>query len=472
MTGSLAALLSEALARASHPIGCVGADEMAAQTVTAVAEQVADGLRAGDVGADEPVLVSIGNRPADLGAVLGVWRSGAVAVPVHASAAPSTRQALLSVTGARYQVNAGNVSALGHAPPARRPLLDGAALVIFTSGTTGLPKGVVIGHDRFRAKLDVLDRLLRLGHQETVVVPLQLTFIFGLWLSLLALASGARLRLVPRFSAETVIAALREGRPVLGAVPSMLRALLAAPALRPLSLGRVLTGGEALGRALGERLGSAFPGAQVYDLYGLTETGSCDFCLRPSDLPSGLGTIGAPTEGVTFRIAAEDGSPAPAGVAGELQIRTPFGMLGYLDAPDLTRASLTDGYFRTGDLAWLRPDGRVEIVGRSKEIISRGGHKIAPLEIDNLLCAHPEVAAALCTSVPDERLGEAVHAVVVLAPGARATAQSLRDWASARTERFKVPDRIHLAEALPAGSTGKASRSAARALALERLRSG
>jgi len=203
---------------------------------------------------------------------------------------------------------------------------------------------------------------------------------------------------------------------------------------------------------------------RIFDLYGLTETGSCDFCLAPADQPAGFGSLGAPTERVTFRIA-NDGVAAGPAEAGELQIRTPFGMLGYLDDPHLTAASFADGYFKTGDLARLRPDGRVELVGRAKDIVSRGGMKIAPLEIDNLLAGHPDIAAALCAGVPDERLGEVIHAVVVPRAGARLDAAELRGWMLARTEKYKVPDVFHIRDALPAGSTGKADRRAVARLA-------
>src|SRR5262249_23665839 len=152
-----------------------------------------------------------------------------------------------------------------------------------------------------------------------------------------------------------------------------------------------------------------FSDAAIYDLYGLTETGSCDFCLTPAGQPDGFGTIGRPTEGVAFRLAPD----------GELQIRTPYGMLGYLDDPDLTQASFADGYSKTGALARVAASGNVALVGRAKDIVSRGGHKIAPLEIDNLLAEHPDVAAALCAGVPDERLGEVIHAVVVPRAGSR-----------------------------------------------------
>jgi long-chain acyl-CoA synthetase len=169
---------------------------------------------------------------------------------------------------------------------------------------------------------------------------------------------------------------------------------------------------------------------------------------------------------VAFRLIGADGQPAAAGTAAELCIKTPFGMLGYLDDPALTARSFTDSYFHTGDLARLRADGRLEIVGRLKEIITRGGNKIAPAEIDALLCAHPLVAAALCAGVPDTRLGEAIHAIVVVKPSAELTAEELRHWAAERIERYKVPDAIHFRDALPTGSTGKVRRAGVAELAL------
>jgi long-chain acyl-CoA synthetase len=134
-------------------------------------------------------------------------------------------------------------------------------------------------------------------------------------------------------------------------------------------------------------------------------------------------------------------------------------MLGYLDKPALTASSFSEGYFRTGDLARLRADKRVEIVGRLKDIISRGANKIAPAELDALLSSHPGVAAALTAGVPDERLGEAIWAIVVPKPGAGLSADALRRWAAERIEKFKSPDRIFFRDALPVGPTGKVQRS-------------
>ena len=167
------------------------------------------------------------------------------------------------------------------------------------------------------------------------------------------------------------------------------------------------------------------------------------------------------------RIVARDRCAVATGETGELQIRTPFGMLGYLDNPELTDASFDGDYFRTGDLARITAGGYIELVGRSKDIISRGGIKIAPLEIDNLLGEHPGVAAAICAGVPDERLGEVIHAVIVPRAGAHLDAVELRDWLLARTEHFKVPDVFHFCDVLPSGSSGKADRSAVLQLAAQ-----
>jgi long-chain acyl-CoA synthetase len=295
-----------------------------------------------------------------------------------------------------------------------------------------------------------------------VLSQLQLVFIFGLWVSLLTLMKGARLILVPKFTDEAMARGLAEGT-VLAGVPSMFRTLLTYPNVTAPKLRAMWSGGEVLAPALAHALARLAPAA-IHDLYGLTETGSCDFHLGSAGQPQGFGTIGHPTERVTFRIA-HNGAAVAAGETGELQIRTPFGMLGYLDGTALTEASFEDGYFKTGDLARLTADGAVALIGRTKDIISRGGNKIAPLEIDNLLAEHPEIAAALCAGVADERLGEVIHAVIVTRAGARLDAAALRDWLLARTERFKVPDVFHFRDALPSGSSGKADRRAVAQLA-------
>jgi long-chain acyl-CoA synthetase len=472
MSGALAGILLDALKPDGHAVESASGYSQQADSLLALAERVRRVLAARHVAPQEPVHVSIGNRPYDLGALLGVWQAGAVAVPIHAFAASSTIARVQRISRARFLIDDDRLDMIGAAPPPDRALLRDAALVIFTSGSTGEPKGVVIGHRRLADKLAVLDRLLGIAPNDVVLSPLQLNFIFGLWVSLLTLMKGARLILAAKFTADAMARGLAEAT-VLAGVPSMFRALLTypqvtvaqvtVPQVTAPKLRAMFSGGEVLAPALAHAMARLAPAA-IHDLYGLTETGSCDFHLGPLDQPQNFGTIGHPTDRVTFRIA-RDGGAVAAGETGELQIRTPFGMLGYLDDPALTEASFDGGYFKTGDLARMTADGAVALIGRAKDIISRGGNKIAPLEIDNLLAEHPEIAAALCAGVPDERLGEVIHAVIVTRAGARLDAAALRDWLLARTERFKVPEVFHFRDALPSGSSGKADRRAIAQLA-------
>lgn len=462
MSGALADLLHDALTSRVKGIESVTGERESPDRLLASAENVQRALANSGVALHEPVHVVIGNRPSDLGTLLGVWQAGAIAVPIHVGAVPSTIERVRRVSRARFSIDGERIDVVAENPPPDRPLLRDAALVIFTSGSTGDPKGVVIGHRRLGEKLVVLDPLLKIRSADIVLLPLQLTFIFGLWVSLLTLSKGARLILVQKFTNDAMARGLAEAT-VLGGVPSMFRTLLGYPAIKAPKLRAILTGGEVLPAPLARAL-LQFAPVTIHDLYGLTETGSCDFCLAPVDQPQGFGTIGRPTDRVEFRLQS-DGRAVPPGETGELQVRTPFGMFGYLDNPELTAGSFDGDYFCTGDLARMTGGGYVELIGRAKDIISRGGNKIAPLEIDNLLVEHPDVAAALCAGVPDERLGEVVHAVVVPRAGAVIDTATLRDWLVARTERFKVPDVFYICDALPSGSSGKADRKAVAQLA-------
>jgi len=280
-----------------------------------------------------------------------------------------------------------------------------------------------------------------------------------------------------RFEPAAILSALREQRISDAAfVPTMLRKLLSldetrsAPLIAGAALERILTGGEPFGRELSMRLQELMPNTQVVDIYGLTETCSCDFFLAAQERAQFAGTIGRPGPGVQFRIADDQGRELPVAATGELQIRTPFIMNGYLDEPDMTRGAFADGYFRTGDLARRREDGRVELAGRIKDLIIRGGAKVSPLELDCVLAQHPGVAAALTAGVPDAMMGERIHALVVPRANARLDEKGLREWIAGRIERFKWPDVYHFGPQLPIGHTGKVDRNALREQVLRSLR--
>jgi long-chain acyl-CoA synthetase len=461
MSGALAGIFLGALKSRDHPVESASGEALQTGDVLALGERVRHALAKERIAPNEPVHVVIGNRPSDLGALLGVWQARAGAVPIHAAAAAATVERVRRISGARFSVEGARLDVICKTAPPHRALLHEAALVIFTSGSTGEPRGVVVVHQRLADKLAVLDGLLGISADDVVFSPLQLTFIFGLWVSMLTLMKGARLMLASKFAGDAMERGLANAT-VLAGVPSMFRTLLAVSVTAP-NLRLLLTGGEVLAPGLARALSRVTPAA-IHDLYGLTETGSCDFHLDPAGQPQGFGTIGHPTDGVAFRLVRE-GRTVAVGEIGEMQIRTPFGMLGYLDDPELTAAAFDGGYFKTGDLARMNADGCVALVGRSKDIISRGGLKIAPLEIDNLLAEHPDIAAALCAGVPDERPREVVHAVIVPHAGAQLDVAALRAWLLARTERFKVPEVFYFRDALPSGSSGKADRRAVTQLA-------
>lgn len=469
MTERLDALLFEACARFGAAPALEDAQgRLSYAELASAAHAVAEGLRGQGLRTDEPVLVAISNAPRDIATFLGVWAAGGVVVPVGASAPAAAIEATRAATHARLLVSQGQAQRVGDDPPPERPLLKDAALIIFTSGSTGAPKGVVIGHAAFARKLLEIDSNLNFSPETRALLVLQITFIFGIWFTLLTLLKGGSVFMCSRFDAAAVMADLAAQRITDAAfVPTMLRKLLAtdaavnSPSRNAIKLQRVHTGGEPFSPALGRRIGELLPTASITDIYGLTETASSDFFLataRGVDFASGIGRI---SKSERFRIADAQGREVPPGEAGELQILTPFIMNGYLDQPELTRAAFVDGYFRTGDLARLKTDGTPELVGRNKDLIIRGGAKVSPLELDGVLAQHPAVAAALTVGVADEIAGERIHVLIVPRAGP-IDEKELRSWVAERVEAYKRPDVYHFGAELPLGRTGKVDRDALR----------
>jgi len=436
------------------------------------AGEIAAALRRGGIAPDEPALLRVSNRSSDIPGFLGVWRGGGVVVPVHRSAVAASFEEVLRRSGARFLIDGTEVVRLERPAPPPRPILSGAALVVFTSGTTGEPKGVVLSHEGFAGKLAAIDSVLAFTDETRTLLVLQLTFSFGQWVSLLTLMRGGTLVLHEKFDGRRVLATLGTARiDRLGVIPTMLRAML--PILRgpegPMLLEALgadgiarlfMAGGEPLPYPLGRLFREIVPRLALCDIYGLTETNTSDFILPRDEQDRFPGTIGRPSPGVAFAIHDGEGRAMPAGQAGELVIKTPFIMKGYLDRPDLTAAAFRGEYFRTGDLAEATPEGVVRLVGRAKELILRAGNKISPIEVERAFLDHPEIAEALATGLPDPLLGEAIHLLVVPVPGASPTAQALRAWASGRLDKYKIPDAVHIGPAIPLGRTGKADRAA------------
>ena len=348
MAGSanLGRLAVEGMESLGSAAGELGGRWLSSPEIIAAARDLAKALRTAGSENNEPVILFIANEANDLVGFLGLWLAGCVATPIHVASPEAAVQPLISRLGSRFAIRNGKLSQIGAAAPPPRQLLSGAALIVFTSGSTGQPKGVVVGHEGLAWKLEVLARLLRFTRQDVVVVPLQLTFIFGIWVSLLSLLSGSRLLLAPRLLAAAGNDDLQEVT-VLAAVPTLLRTICTGKEFLPRRLGKVLTGGEPFSPTLAEKLASMFTQARIFDLFGLTETGSCDFCAKSKGQLSAFGTIGRSTEGISFRIAEAPGLELPIGT-GELQISTPARMLGYLDDPGAHRQRVRRGIFQDG----------------------------------------------------------------------------------------------------------------------------
>lgn len=453
--------------------------EVSFHALASQSQDLAALLRDAGLQADEPVLVHVSNQPGDMAALLAVWLAGGVVVAVHRSTPATLLAALQQRTGARWGLDLANPNAIPELacwtdlPPPQRPLLAGAAFIIFTSGSTGVPKGVVLTHTAFAGKLEQIDSLLKFKPTDRTLLVLNLSFGFGLWVALLTLLRGGTLVTVPKFDAADFLATLAAERITqVGLVPTMMRMVLSDPALSPAidqvaqlgHLRQILMGGELLGLSLAHNLRQRFAQSTLVDIYGLTETSTCDFFAFPADFAQRPGCIGRPAPQVQYRIADAHGQQMAFGEVGELQLRSPYLLAGYLDEPELTAQAFYQGWFRTGDLARQHAGGLVELMGRQKEVISRGGHKLSPVEVEQALSSHPDVAAALVIGVDDAVLGQTICALVVPHRGCLPTAAVLSQHLAPRLEKFKHPNAWFLADALPLGRTGKADRGALAAL--------
>ncbi len=422
--------------------------------VLAAADRGAWQLSQAELKNDEPVVVPVSNIAADIPAFLAVWRAGGVVVPVHRAMPKAVVDALTNRLGNRFVLE-NDVETISREPPRGRALLNGAGTIIFTSGSTGEPKGVVLSGARAAAKLAMIQEMTGWRAGENALIGLQLTFSFGQWATWLTLLNGGCVRLLGRFDAAEVRDLLQAGKiQRFPAVPTMLRHLVEPGGIASFK-GQIMSGGEPLPASLGQRVRAVYPAAGLGDIYGLTETGTSDFFVQPADYDGFAGTIGRPGDGIDWRIDPQNQ---------ELEIRSPWRMLGYLDAPDLTAQAMRDGWFRTGDLAEESPSGAVRLIGRANDLIIRSGNKISPLEVEAVFLRHEAVAAAMATGVADAGRGEAIHLAIVQRRGHEAVPDALKAWAGDYLERFKLPDVIHLVDELPSGSTGKADRRALRKL--------
>jgi len=332
-------------------------------------------------------------------------------------------------------------------------------VILYTSGTTGTPKGAELTHANMRRNASVTaTSLLGLGPGDVVMGCLPLFHSFGQTCGLnAAVLSGACLTLIPRFSPSAALQVIeRDQVTVFEGVPTMYVGLLGAGAGRAdtSSLRLCVSGGAALPVEVLHGFEKAF-GAVILEGYGLSETSPvATFNRHDRRKP---GSIGLPIEGVELRLVrADDGSvPLPPGEVGEIVIRGHNVMKGYWKRPEATAAAVRGGWFHTGDLARADEDGFYYIVDRKKELIIRGGYNVYPREIEEVLYEHPAVLEAAVIGIAHPSLGEEVAAAVALRPGEEATPDELRDWVRQRVAAYKYPRHVWLTDGLPKGATGK-----------------
>ncbi len=345
--------------------------------------------------------------------------------------------------------------------PDRAPVAGGDIhRLMYTSGTTGRPKGVMITHANLAWKnyAHITEFGFTASDIGLACGPLYHVGALDL-ITTSMIAVGATTVIHRTFDAEAVVEDIERSRVTcVWAAPAMVRAILDVPGVsgRDLSSLRLLiAGGEKMPVPFIERLRATFPSAWFADAYGLTETVSGDTILDRASTLSKLGSVGRPCQYLQLDIWDEHGSPVPAGGRGEIVLRGPKVFKGYWRDPDATDAAFAGGWFHTGDVGTRDDDGYVYILDRLKDMIVSGGENIASSEVERVLYEHEAVVEAAVVGRPDDRWGEVPVAFVVLRPGATTTSDELIDHCGLQLARFKVPKQVHVVDALPRNPSGK-----------------
>jgi long-chain acyl-CoA synthetase len=333
------------------------------------------------------------------------------------------------------------------------------AVILYTSGTTGQPKGAQLTHNNMTNNAEVVVRTLLHNSPDDVTMGcLPLFHVFGLTCGLNAtVAAGGTLTLLPRFDGGKALEIIqRDQVTIFEGVPTMYAAMLHCPDGDPAqtaTLRTCISGGASLPLEILREYEEKF-GCVILEGYGLSETSPVASFNLP-DRERKPGSIGLPVEGVQMRLVDEQGQPSDEGEIGEIAIKGHNVMKGYLGKPEATAEAITDGWFRTGDLAKVDDDGYFYIVDRKKDLIIRGGYNVYPREIEEVLHEHPAVAEVAVIGIPHPDLGEEIGAAVALKPDGSATPEELRAFAREKVAAYKYPRQVWLVDALPKGPTGK-----------------
>jgi long-chain acyl-CoA synthetase len=437
-------------------------------------------------GAGARVGILLPNAPEHVISYFGAIAAGAVAVPINYRLTPpevgyileDCATAVLVTTAAQYEKLAalpearsvgtfvvvdgapGGATAfeaaLAHGPPVSQPAAvapDDVACLLYTSGTTGFPKGAMISHANNLFNAASCERTLGYREEDVGLLTLPLFHVTALHSQLVALlALGATVVLQREYDTRRMLELEGQHRvTALFLVPAVYKLVTLRPDLASYDLSRVRVaayGGAPMDPETIRALGRLFPGVELHNCYGLTESSSLATVL-PAE------AILTRTESVGLAVPGTEAQVLPRGVPGELCLRGPNVVQGYWAAPEKTRAALVDGWLRTGDVARIDEEGFVYILDRVKDMINRGGEKIYGLEVENVLYAFPGVAEAAVVGVPHPVFGEVPVAFVVPLPGESLDRGKLRAHCAARLADFKVPVEVRLVERLPRNPGGK-----------------
>ena len=351
----------------------------------------------------------------------------------------------------------------GDLPAGKADLVERAdedtAVVLYTSGTTGKPKGAELTHHNMNTNARTsAETLIQAGPDDVIMGCLPLFHVFGLTCGLnAAVVSGSCLTLIPRFEGGKALEVIgRDKVTIFEGVPTMYSALLNHDGRDKADLSTLrvcISGGSAMPVEVMKSFEGEFD-CIILEGYGLSETSPVASFNHP-DVERRPGTIGIPVRGMELRLVDNDGKEVADGEVGEIAIRGEGVMKGYWQRENATREAIPDGWFRSGDLATRDDDGYYTIVDRKKEMIIRGGYNVYPREIEEALYEHPDVAEAAVIGMPHDELGEEVGAAVALKSGKSVEPDELKEHVKERVAAYKYPRRVWIVEELPKGPTGK-----------------
>jgi long-chain acyl-CoA synthetase len=442
-------------------------------------------LHAKGIGPGDRVGVMLPNVPYFAVVYYGILRAGGVVVPVNPLLKEREVAYYLADSGARLLLAWHEVAEAAHAGSDRahadcllvepgdfEALLgrserargvadrDGGdtAVILYTSGTTGTPKGAELTHDNLGRNAEICVGLFGIDSDAVTLGGLPLFHSFGQTCGLNAtMRVGGCLTLIPRFDAGRALEIIERDRvTVFEGVPTMYAALLGHPGrdrFDTSTLRVCVSGGAAMPVEVMRSFEEAF-GCLILEGYGLSETAPVASFNHP-DRERKPGSIGTPVDGVEMKLVGKDGAVAPLGEVGEIAIRGHNVMKGYWQRPDATAHAIRDGWFHTGDLARVDGDGYFFIVDRKKDMVIRGGYNVYPREIEEVLYEHPAVREAAVIGVPHPQLGEEVAAAIVLAPGASVEEAEIVGFVKGQVAAYKYPRVVWFVDELPKGATGK-----------------